>query len=723
VRVGAPIPPERLAELLTPRSVALIGATDRSNWSRFTFENLRAFSPHVPVYCVHPRHDVVHGEPAHRSIAGIGRPVDLAYVMVPTTEVLHVLEEAADAGVRNAVILTAGFGEAGAAGRALEERVVAMARERDMLLLGPNGNGFVNAADQLVPYGLTVAAPLRSGPLGIVLQSGGLASFVQQMASNRGIGISRMVSTGNEAMITATDVLAYLVADERTTAIAAFLESIREPERFREVAAAALEAGKAIVVLSVGRSAAGREAALAHTGAVAGDQAVARAALRQLGVVEVRSLEDLLITSGLLAHQRAPLGRRLAAVTPSGGACDLIADRATDEGMTLPAFPEATASRLADLLPSFSNPRNPLDVTGYVVVDPTISYRALEVVADGAPGTFDTIVHQVTLPQEPLPDPSPVVGRYRAVAATVRRSAVPVVLLSSVASDLSPYARSLLHEFDLHVLNGIEHGMTAIGNAIDWHERRTRLLARQGAAAAPAAAVGAVAAVAAVAAGARPASELELRAVLEAGGVPVVPARLATTAEEAVAAAAELGLPVVLKVVSPDIAHKTEVGGVALDLRGPGDVSAAFAAVTESARRAAPAARVDGVLLSPMRAGGTELLVSVHRDRDWGPVLVVGLGGVWIEILRDVSLRLLPVAVEEVEEALGELRGAAVLRGARGRRPVSVRRVAEVAVAVAAVAERLGEDLDTLEVNPLWAEGDRVEVLDALAVWREPAAR
>jgi acetate---CoA ligase (ADP-forming) len=718
VRVGAPVAPERLAELLTPRSVALIGATDRSNWSRFTFENLRAFSPHVPVYCVHPRHDVVHGEPAHRSIAGIGRPVDLAYVMVPTSEVLPVLEEAADAGVRNAVILTAGFGEAGAAGRALEERVVAMARERAMLLLGPNGNGFVNAADQLVPYGLTVAAPLRSGPLGIVLQSGGLASFVQQMASNRGIGISRMVSTGNEAMITATDVLAYLVADERTTAIAAFLESIREPERFREVAAAALEAGKAIVVLSVGRSAAGREAALAHTGAVAGDQAVARAALRQLGVVEVRSLEDLLITSGLLAHQRAPLGRRVAAVTPSGGACDLIADRATDEGMTLPAFPEATASRLADLLPSFSNPRNPLDVTGYVVVDPTISYRALEVVADGAPGTFDTIVHQVTLPQEPLPDPSPVVGRYRAVAATVRRSAVPVVLLSSVASDLSPYARSLLHELDLHVLNGIEHGMTAIGNTIDWHERRARLLARllarRGAAAAPAAAVGG---------GGRPASELELRAVLEAGGVPVVPARLATTAEEAVAAAAELGLPVVLKVVSPDIAHKTEVGGVALDLRGPGDVSAAFAAVTESVRRAAPAARVDGVLLSPMRAGGTELLASVHRDRDWGPVLVVGLGGVWIEILHDVSLRLLPVTVEEVEEALGELRGAAVLRGARGRRPVSVRRVAEVALALAAVADRLGEDLDTLEVNPLWADGDRVEVLDALAVWREPAAR
>jgi acyl-CoA synthetase (NDP forming) len=178
--------------------------------------------------------------------------------MVPTGEVVRVLEEAADVGVRSAVVLTAGFGEAGPEGRALEERVVALARERDMVLLGPNGNGFINAADQVAPYGLPIAPPLQRGPLGIVLQSGGLASFVLHMASSRNIGVSRLVATGNEAMVTATDVLGYLVADERTAAIAAFLESIREPERFREAAAAALEAGKPIVVLSVGRSAASR---------------------------------------------------------------------------------------------------------------------------------------------------------------------------------------------------------------------------------------------------------------------------------------------------------------------------------------------------------------------------------------------------------------------------------------------------------------------------------
>ncbi|HSR25368.1 MAG TPA: acetate--CoA ligase family protein [Candidatus Eisenbacteria bacterium] len=707
--------PERLAELFSPRSIVLVGATDRSMWSRYTHQNLRAYSPDVPVYRVHPRHEVVHGEPVHRSIEAIGRPVDLAYVMVPTAEVATVLEQAADAGVRNAVILTAGFGEAGPEGRALEERVVALARERDMVLLGPNGNGFINAADRVAPYGLPIAPPLHAGPLGIVLQSGGLASVVLHMASSRNIGVSRLVATGNEAMVTATDVLAYLVADQHTRAIAAFLESIRDPERFRELAAAALEAGKAVVVLKVGRSPAGQEAALAHTGAIVGDDAVVRAALRQLGVVQVDSLEDLLVTAGLLAYHRRPLGRRLAAVTASGGACDLIADRATDEGIALPEFPPVTARGLAEVLPAFSNPRNPLDVTGYVVVDSTISHRALEVVVDGAPGTYDTIVYQATLPQNPPPDPALVLERYRRVKATVERSAVPVILQSASSTDISPYARSVLEEVGLHVLNGIEHGMTAIGRAIDWHERRAR---RRMPPSPPEGEARPSGFWGPRGGGERPTGEAELRRVLEASGVPVVPARLAATAEEAVAAAEALGLPAALKVASPDIAHKTEAGGVALDLRRPEDVAGAFLAVTSSARRAAPGARVDGVLVSPMRTGGVELLVSVRRDPAWGPVLAVGLGGVWVEVLEDAGLRLLPVAVEDVEEALGELRGAALLQGARGRPPVATRRVAEVAVAIAGAAERLGEELDTLEVNPLWAAGERVEVLDALVVWR-----
>ncbi|HKA09456.1 MAG TPA: acetate--CoA ligase family protein [Candidatus Dormibacteraeota bacterium] len=703
----------RLARLLKPRSVALIGATDSSMWSLYTYQNLRAFSPDLPVYCVHPRHDVVHGQPAHRSIGAIGQPVDLAYVMVPTSEVIPVIGEAVSAGVRHAVVLTAGFAETGAEGRALEERLVALATEHDLVLLGPNGNGFINASDQLAPYGLPIARPLHAGPLGIVLQSGGLASVVLHMAQTRHIGISHLVATGNEAMVTATDVLAYLVDDPGTAAIAAFLETIRDPGRFRAVAEAALGAGKPMVVLKVGRSAAGERAALAHTGALVGDRDVVRAALRHFGAVQVDSLEDLLVTAGLLAYNRAPLGRRLAAVTASGGACDLIADRATDEGIELPEFPAATTTGLTELLPAFSNPRNPLDVTGYVVVDPTISHRALEIVVEGAPGHYDTILYQATLPQSPPRDPSLTLNRLKAVKAAVERSPVPVVIQTVSSSDISPFARSVLDEVGLHATNGIEHGMTALGHAIDWHERRRRLMGRQ--------ATGTTVTRERVrldGAGNGTLSEAAARELLASGGVPVVPARLATTADAAVAAALHLGFPVVLKVASPGVAHKTDVGGVAMDVRGPDEVARAFTSITASVRSALPRARVDGVLVSPMRRGGAELLVSVRRDLAWGPVLAVGLGGVWVEALNDTSLRLLPVGADQVEEALHELRGAALLRGGRNRPPVSVGRVAEVVVAIAAVAMSLGEELEALEVNPLWADGDDVEVLDALVVMR-----
>src|SRR5262252_7789130 len=672
----------RLAKLLKPRSVALIGATDHSMWSQYTYQNLRALSPDVPVYCVHPRHDVVHGQPVHRSISAIGQPVDLAYVMVPTSQVIPVIEEAGSAGVRHAVVLTAGFAEDGAEGRALEERLVALATRHDLILLGPNGNGFINATDQLAPYGLPIAAPLHAGPLGIVLQSGGLASVVLHMAQTRHIGISRLVATGNEAMVTATDVLAYLVDDPKTTAIAAFLESIRDPDRFRAVANAAL----------------------------VGDRAVVRAALRDLGVVQVDSLEDLLVTAGLLAYNRAPLGRRLVAVTASGGACDLIADRATDEGIELPEFPAATTRGLTELLPAFSSPCNPLDVTGYVVVDATISHRALEIVVDGAAGNYDTILYQATLPQNPPRDPTLALDRMKAVKAAAERSPVPVVIQTASSSDISPFARSVLDEVGVHATNGIEHGMTAIGRAIDWHERRRRLLGRPAITSPPPSERLEV-----QGAGDRVLSEAGARELLASGGVPCVPSRLVTTADAAVAAALLLGFPVVLKVAT-DVTHKTDLGGVALDVRHPDEVVRAFASITASVRSAQPQARLDGVLVSPMRRGGAELLVSVRRDLAWGPVLAVGLGGVWVEALNDTSLRLLPVGVDQVVEALNELRGVALLRGGRNRPPVSLTRVAEVVVAIASVAMGLGDALETLEVNPLWAAGDDVEVLDALVV-------
>jgi acyl-CoA synthetase (NDP forming) len=692
------------------KSVVLIGATDRSPWSIWTHMNLRQYSPDVSVHVVHPHHEEVHGQLVLKSLKALPEPVDLAYVMVPTSAVLEVMNEVADAGITNVVILTAGFGEAGAEGAELESRLVDLAHTRGLTVLGPNGNGFINAAGGLTPYGLLITPPLESGPVGIVLQSGGLASAVLAGAQARGIGISLLVSTGNEALTSASDIMRYLIEDDQTKVIAAFLESVRQPDEFREVAELALKAGKPIVALKTGRSEAGAKAALAHTGALAGDDRVVDAAFRQLGVIRVNTLEELLSTAGYLGHHLEIRGRRIAAITPSGGACDLLADLASEELLEFPEFPPATLQELGRLLPSFSNPQNPLDVTGYVVMDPTISLKSLGIVGRDLAGNYDMVLYTATIPRAAPPNPAPIEERMDALAEAGGGLAVPLVLQSLISSELTPFSRKLLGDRGMYLLNGIEPGMRAIGHGARYHERRDRWLEVGPPATTP---------IVEVPAGARGVwPEHLVRGLLETHGIPVAPARLATSALEANAFAEEFGSAVAMKVASTALPHKSDIGGVVLNVEAD-QVVEVFDDLKNRLAAALPEATLDGVLVGPMRPGGIELLVGVVTDPTWGKVLSLGLGGVWVEVLSDVALRVLPVGPEEIKIMLSELRGAALLTGARGTRPVDMDRLVSVVYQIAQLGEGLGEALDTLEVNPLRVDGDCVEVLDALAVWKE----
>ena len=699
----------RLGALFGARSVALIGATDRSQWSVWTHANLRQYSPGVTVHVIHPHHEEVHGQRVFSSLKALDEPVDLAYVMVPTSVVLQVVNEVADAGITNLVILTAGFGEAGPAGVELESQLVDLARTRGLTVLGPNGNGFINVAGGVTPYGLPIPPPLEVGPVGIVLQSGGLASAVLAGAQARGIGFSLLVSTGNEALTSASDIMRYLIEDDQTQVIAAFLESVRQPDEFREVAELALQAGKPIVALKTGRTEAGAKTALAHTGALAGDDRVVDAAFRQLGVIRVDSLEELLATAGYLGHHLKVRGRRIAAITNSGGACDLLADLASDEQLELPEFSPETLEELGRFLPSFSNPHNPLDVTGYVVVDPKLALRSLEIVGRDIAGSYDMVLYSTTIPLSAPPNPALIEDRLDALVEAKKTLAVPLVLQTQISSDLTPYARKLLGDRGLYVLNGIELGTRAIGHGARYHDRRDRWLAVGPPPVAP------TIEVPAGAQGVWP--EHLVRGLLEAHGIPVAPARLATSALEAKAFAEQFGGAVALKVASPALAHKSDIGGVRLGVQAD-QVVDAFDDLKNRLAVALPDATLDGILVGPMRTGGIELLVGVVTDPTWGKVLSLGLGGVWVEVLGDVALRVLPVGPEEIKTMLSELRGAALLHGARGTRPVDMDRLVAVVYQIARLAEGLGEALDTLEVNPLRVDGDQVEVLDALAVWR-----
>jgi acetate---CoA ligase (ADP-forming) len=711
--------PEQVRQLFNPRSIALIGATDKSRWSWSTFGNLQVHQFPGPVYLVNPRGIPVHGQDSYARIADLPPDVDLAFVMVPTPAVLPVLGEAADHGIRSIVLLTSGFAETGDEGAELERQVADLAQRRGLTILGPNGNGFINAAAGITPYGLAIDPPLLRGPVGVVLQSGALASAVLNFAQARNIGISLLVSMGNESMVSMTDVMRYLIDDEQTRVIALFIEAVRRPAEFLALAREALAKGKPIVAIKVGRSQAGARVARAHTGSLVGDDAVVDAVFRQNGVIRVDSLEDLIITAGLLAGTGPLPGSRFGFITASGGASEIIADRAEDEGIEVPEFAPETVERLRQVVPPFAATQNPVDVTGYILINRDLQRNALRAVQDDP--SLDALVLVSDLPRAVPPDPALLVEMYQATAAVLADMRKPVIVMGNALTDVTAFGRDVAGQTGYPgVLGGIHHGLTALGHAVRWSAKyRAAQSQAVPAAASLTAAAPQAPAVPDLAVKYEPGSswtEYRAAAFLAENGIPVVPSLLVTDPRAAAAAAGELGYPVVLKLAADGIEHKSDIGGVRVGLRNAAEVEVAYADVARAGREAG--ADVRGALVQPMRADGIELLVGIVADPAWGQVLAVGLGGIFVEILRDTALAVLPVSRDEVRQSLQALRGARLFDGARGTAKADLDAVADTIAAVAALAGRLGDRLEALEINPLLVRGSQVEALDALLTWR-----
>jgi acyl-CoA synthetase (NDP forming) len=403
-------------------------------------------------------------------------------------------------------------------------------------------------------------------------------------------------------------------------------------------------------------------------------------------------------------------------LTASGGACDIIADTASAEGIEIPAFAAETSAAIAPHLPPFATAKNPLDVTGYGLANVASGGNALAAIdyaldaAVNDPNLDFVLYSGLNLPDARPPDEAMATRleeRVAAVAEKIRTSPIPVIPIGSTCVDVGNWGREVLARHQLSVLPGMDVGLGALGKALRWLENRGTAGIGDAAAAAGSAVVSSGVT--------GPWSEASARELLTSAGVPVVPGGLASTADEAVAIAQRVGLPVALKICSAQITHKSDIGGVALGLSSEAEVRAAFAKVAD-AGTAVPGATVDGVLVTPMRGSGVELLAGVTVDPTFGPVLAVGLGGVWVEVLNDTSLRVLPVDAAEVKRMLGELRGSALLRGARGAVPANLDAVAAAIAGIGRTALSLGGALRALEVNPLWVNGDQVEALDALVI-------
>ncbi|HEY6411929.1 MAG TPA: acetate--CoA ligase family protein, partial [Ktedonobacteraceae bacterium] len=559
--------PERLRSLFEPRSIALIGASEKSTWS-WNFHNVLHDGHFTgPVYYVNPRGATVHGLPTYSRLADIGAQIDLALIVVPPPAVLSVLQDMAGVGVRNAVLITAGFGELGAEGKHMQQELIAFAHAHDIAFLGPNCLGYINVAHN-IPAMPSPFPPVVEGNVAVIAQSGALTSTLFNYAYLQHVGISALASTGNEAVLSVSELMDYFVEDEATKVIALFVEAIRNPEHFISAARRALEKGKPIVAFKIGRSELSAQVAQAHTGALVGDDRVIDALFRQLGIIRVNSIEELLITAGTLAQTGVLPGNRLGFVALSGGSCDSAADYAEQYGIALPEFSEETKQGLRALLPALGPAHNPLDTTGAVVNDLLLFERIVAQV--GSDSNLDVLVCANSLPSEAQ-------GEYinafsvkllQHIVTGLRSSSHPAFLLDFVSNDVAKHAREAVELNQWPLLpGGVDRGLQALGKAMWWSERFRRTQAQQAAAideVLPApevrgAAVGTW-------------SESQVRPLLEQYGIPLVPAHLVTSAEQAVAAARELGFPVALKMASPDIVHKSDIGGVRLNLQNEQEV-------------------------------------------------------------------------------------------------------------------------------------------------------
>ena len=689
-----------LEDLLAPRSVAIVGASDDpSRIGGRPLAYLRAAGFTGAIHPVNSRRDRVQGLPATRSVAEIEGRIDSAILAVPAGQVAATLRDCHAKGARSCIVFSSGFAEAGPEGAALQDELGRVASALGVTLLGPNSLGLFNVRSRfMATFTTTLDRGLPElGGLSIASQSGAYGTHIYFVARRRGIGVGTLVTTGNELQLDVARVIRLLAEDPDTDCIAAYLEGVRDGPALIDALEAARRNRKPVVVMKVGRSAVGAEAARAHSAALAGADAVFDAVLRRHGAWRAGTTEELIDIADACRARRFPLGRRLGIVTISGGGGALMADAASERGIEVPPLPEQAQRELRAVLP-FAATRNPVDVTAQAFNDMSLVEANLRIM----------MAH----------------GRYDALATfwtTVAGSAaIAEPLRAAMGRGLEGHEGTLVVQ-SLVAAPDVVEAFRAEGTPV--FEDPTRAIAaiaalmHFGAAfAAPEDPPAPAAPPSPLPSG--PVDEWQARELLSAAGLPFVEARLARGAEEAVAAAAAFGSPLALKLVAAGIAHKTEIGGVLLAVEGAAAVRAGFETLLDRAREAAPEAEVEGVLVAPMVSGGVECLMGVQRDPTFGPMLVFGLGGLYAEVLDDVSLRPVPVSLEEASAMIGEIRGAALLDGARGRPIASRAALAEALVALSRFAAAHRDAIESIDLNPVLALPDGALALDALVVPR-----
>ncbi len=717
-----------LRPVFAPTSIAVVGASARSWIAETVRDNLRLMGSDTRCHFVNPKYDELLGQPCYPSLEALPERPDIALVALNPLRAAVVTQAAADAGIPAVVIPGGGVVEGGAAAAAMQAEVADIARRHGMALVGPNCMGVIDLTVNAATYIGDVSPYLPRGGVAGIAQSGSVTDAFVQSGSR--VGFSRIISCGSEVVLDVCDYLAYCLDDPATTSVILFLEGFRRPERFLALADRALELGKPIMAVKVGRSEHARAAAIAHSGSLAGEARVTDAALDAAGVIRCADLDELLETAELVEGTRRTgrgIGRgRAGVVTVSTGEASLIADLAPAAGLDLPPIPDAARDRILETLPTMGFIGNPLDPWG--AADSATAYGAVfEALAES--NAYDVLVLVHDFPYRSLPAEVATANEVTGAMldATRERPWLLPVYVSLTSGEPPPETKALLDEqgSGAPLLRGASEAFRAIGSLARWERRREARpstgpwregwpdLARDRTA------FGLEPAPIPSFTDPRVLPERESLDLLRAAGLSVTPALAVRDADAAVEAARPLGgHAVVLKIDAVDLPHKTDLGLVRLGLAGDDDIRAAADDLLRAARDHGVDAR--GLLLEPMADPGLELIVGLRRDPSFGPCVVVGLGGVLAEVLDDVAIRLAPVDSDSANAMLDELRAARLLDGTRGRPAVDRAAVAELIVALSTLAiER--PDLLEVDLNPVIATADNAVAVDALVVLGGPS--
>jgi len=708
-----------LRPLFNPRSIALIGASESSARARAVFNNLRDFGYRGEIFPVNPSRSEVFGLKCHPSVSAIPATVDAFIMAIPRDRVITALEECAAKSIPAGVIVSAGFAEASAEGKVLQDRITAIAESANIRICGPNCFGVANLHDRVALLLGTDVGHVQPGKIGLLFQSGGLLNLMLLAAWDRGWGVSHAISCGNEAVVHVAHYAEYLVKDERTQVVGILAEGIKDPELFLTVAKSAAELEKPLIILKIGKSAKGVTAAQAHTGALVGSDAAFDAICRQYGVVRVHDLDDLIETVELFSKRKKLRGDRLGFIAPSGAECGLVADIATDVGIALPEFSAKTIDRLKRVQSPFLSIGNPMNAPEQYTRKGEIFNACVDALIEDE--NIDILGLRLPLPR--LREDQDVMNRFADIVKASAKSAKLIIIFSRASVSLPEYWRQLLREHQIPFLLEYRKGFKALKSLITHRQ----FLSKRRTAAAPRAWVNAdlTKIRSLLHSFGRTLTERQGKQILAEYGIPVAVESLAASADQAVARANRIGYPVVLKIESLEIAHKSDAGAVEINLNNDAEVQAAFSRIISNAKAHHPTAQINGVLVQEMVRGGREMIIGMTQDPQWGPTIVVGLGGVLVEVLKDIATRVAPLSELDVEEMLEELKGAKILHGFRGQPAADIDAVIEIVLRFSRLCVDLKNEIEEIDINPLlvFDNGKGARVVDCLITRQNPLAR